>query len=101
MLPAVRAIAALLVFAFPAAEASCAMLNHCNGHGRCDYENIRCVCDEGWGADTDIAVYRAPDCSLRTCPYGRAWGDLPSDSTTAHAEAECSAAGLCNRQTGR
>jgi hypothetical protein len=95
------AVLGLLVCFLPATNASCAMLNNCNGHGRCDYEYIRCVCDEGWGADADVAVYKAPDCSLRTCPSGKAWGDLPTDPNTAHAEAECSNAGLCNRQTGR
>lgn len=39
-------------------------MNNCNGHGTCDTVNSRCLCYSGWGADTDIAVYKAPDCRL-------------------------------------
>ena len=51
-------------------------------------------------ASTDISFYKAPDCSARTCPSGRAWADVPSSSTVAHAFAECSNRGTCNRGTG-
>lgn len=43
----------------------CAMLNNCNGHGRCNTATKTCTCFEGFGAPTDITNYAAPDCSLR------------------------------------
>ena len=42
----------------------------------------------------------APDCSKRTCPSGRAWGDVPSSTSSAHALSECSNMGLCDRTSG-
>lgn len=44
----------------------CSALNNCNGHGRCVTSSKTCICFEGFGADTDIANYKSPDCSLRT-----------------------------------
>lgn len=44
----------------------CSALNNCNGHGRCYTASKTCICFEGYGADTDITNYKAPDCSLRT-----------------------------------
>ncbi len=35
------------------------------------------------------------------CPAGKAWADIPTSATTAHALAECSNAGLCDRTSGR
>ena len=69
---------------------NCAMYNYCNGHGVCIESNSTCNCYEGWGADNEIASYKAPDCSVRTCPSGRAWGALPTSTTDAHPLAECS-----------
>jgi hypothetical protein len=43
----------------------CLYLNSCNGHGTCSLFSSTCVCDPGWGADTDVAAYRSPDCTLR------------------------------------
>jgi len=40
----------------------------CNGHGDCDYTTGECSCHNGWGSATDIAFYKAPDCSLRVRP---------------------------------
>ncbi len=69
-MPTLRRVAllALLALARPAAAGTCMHLNNCNGHGTCDAENSRCACFMGFGADTDVALYKAPDCSLR------AWG---------------------------
>jgi hypothetical protein len=36
-----------------------------------------------------------------TCPADNAWVDVPTGPNTAHAVAECSNAGLCDRATGR
>ena len=42
--------------------------NSCSGHGLCsNHPFFICSCDEGWGADSDVAEYKAPDCSLQTC----------------------------------
>lgn len=80
--------------------ADCAMHNNCNGHGTCNNATSTCACFEGWGASTDEAFYRAPDCSLRACPADRAWADIPSSSTQAHSIKECSNRGTCDRSTG-
>lgn len=85
--------------------------NHCNAHGTCDkYARCdpfalfslqfgvditnfsrRCTCDEG---------YQGADCSERICPFGLAWADPATAIDTAHASAECSNRGICNRKTG-
>ncbi len=68
---------------------------------RCETSTSSCACYEGWGASTDITLYRAPDCSRRTCPSGKAWADVPAADMTAHQPAECSNRGICNRVTGQ
>lgn len=80
--------------------ADCAMFNYCNGHGICNGALSLCECFEGYGAATDITLYRAPDCSALTCPSGRAWGDVPTAPNVAHALAECSNRGKCDRTKG-
>lgn len=64
----------------------------CSGHGVCsnDPEYV-CTCDKGW---------QAADCSLRTCPSGKAWFDASTSDNVAHEQAECSNKGVCNRETG-
>ncbi len=80
-------------------SSSCLNLNYCNGHGRCNGQV--CNCYEGWGAATDITSYHSPDCSARTCPSGRSWGDMPSAQGHAHVNLEeCSGRGKCNKVTG-
>jgi hypothetical protein len=81
-------------------DADCAMQNFCNGHGTCINSTSTCACYEGWGAETDISFYKAPDCSQRTCPSDRAWSDVPTSPSQAHALAECSNRGTCDRTTG-
>ena len=39
--------------------------NSCSGHGTCDTDTALCACADGWGSDSDLADYKAPDCSLR------------------------------------
>lgn len=67
--------------------------SECSGHGRCSgAPSFRCQCEEGWTGG---------DCGERACPKGRAWFDAPTTtSDVAHQPAECSAAGVCNRQSG-
>jgi len=81
--------------------ATCVTHNYCNAHGTCTSSTQSCSCYDGWGSDTDITNYRSPDCSTRVCPAGLAWVDVPTAATTAHALAECSNKGVCDRGTGR
>jgi hypothetical protein len=81
-------------------QADCAMQNNCNGHGLCLDATSTCGCFPGYGASTDVTFYRAPDCSARTCPAGKAWADVPLNDLTAHQLVECSNRGSCNRVTG-
>jgi hypothetical protein len=100
---------ALALLLAPAARAQlsasagggCLALNGCSGHGACDAATQRCQCYAGYGAAADIATYKAPDCSLRSCPADRAWVDVAQSALSAHRPAECSNQGLCDRSTGR
>jgi len=65
--------------------------NMCQGHGSCGAFGI-CHCDDG---------FLGADCSLRSCPYGPAWSDVPIQTNVAHQLAECSNRGICNRSTGK
>jgi len=82
-------------------DAVCIAMNNCNGHGKCNHGTSSCECDVGWGAPTDVTLYRSPDCSQRTCPGGKAWGDVASSQYQAHHDMECSNRGMCNRDTGK
>lgn len=71
--------------------------NSCSRHGTC--RNFgRCTCYSRPGSDEP--AWTENDCSLRTCPKGKAWSDLASGNHEAHAKEECSMAGTCNRKTG-
>ena len=80
--------------------ARCAEANYCNGHGTCIVSSSTCACFEGWGADTDLATVRLPDCSARTCPKGLAWAHVATASNAAHKYAECSNRGRCDTASG-
>ena len=62
--------------------------NDCSGHGVCSETSgvsyKTCSCQSGWGASTDIAYYKAPDCSMRICPAGKAFASVPTGEYTAH-----------------
>ena len=45
-------------------------------------------------------THAGADCSLRNCPNGTAWADFSTAVDTAHAMAECSNMGTCDRATG-
>ena len=80
------------------ARESTACPNNCFKQGICLNEphyspNGKCHCFPG---------FYGVDCSLRTCPAGYAWVDLPSATDTAHGfYTECSNMGDCNRETGQ
>lgn len=75
--------------------------NGCNAQGTCG-KNDKCTCymrqDEG--SDLTYAAYKGADCSLRTCPHGNAWVQIPSADNAGHDMAECSNKGLCDYVTG-
>lgn len=65
-------LAILFILQICAASSPCYFLGSCNGHGDCDATTYTCICYEGWGASTDIAIFKAPDCSQRRiCCYYR------------------------------
>ena len=63
----------------------------CNGNGHCTAPYSVCECFDGW---------TGADCSQRSCPLGPAWADVATADDTAHAWAECSNRGHCDRVTG-
>ena len=90
----IAALAAALALAGTPRPCDALCLNNCNGHGSCTGSLLDvCVCDDDWRGG-------APDCSLRACPSGPAWFDVPTPAGTAHAAAECSGRGTCARGSG-
>lgn len=64
----------------------------CSGHGYClGAPQFRCFCVDGWASG---------DCSIRTCPKGVAWFDLPIADNRAHSLAICSGVGVCDNSKG-
>ena len=79
--------------------------NQCSGHGTCTLDGL-CICYDNWGLGIG---HLSGDCSERICPYDFAWADAPKltyspwlSATTGlhHQYAECSAQGVCNRDSG-
>ncbi|KAJ1431229.1 hypothetical protein B484DRAFT_395569 [Ochromonadaceae sp. CCMP2298] len=66
-------------------------LDACNGQGFCGNSTGVCECYDGFSGIT---------CTVRSCPRGAAWHDEPSAGDEAHAFAECSSMGLCDKLTG-
>jgi len=56
-----------------------------------------CECYEGWGLGLSLD---SGDCSQRICPFEVAWVDSPDRLGNHHKYIECSAKGICNRDTG-
>ena len=59
-----------------------------------------CKCFDGWGSDNDVTSYRAPDCSSKTCPSGKAWAWVATSNVSSRPVLECSNQGICNHMTG-
>jgi hypothetical protein len=53
-----------------------------------------------WTAFLTVWLADSVPCTVEVCPAGPAIGDLASAPTQAHALAECSNRGKCNRETG-
>lgn len=64
----------------------------CSGHGLCDTSTYTCTCFEGW---------TGADCQDQQCPFGPAWFDEATATDVAHASAECSNRGVCDRFYGK
>ena len=75
-------------------------LQSCSGHGTPHFAEKRCICDDGFGSESDISIAKSPRCDVRICPAGKSWFDLAKSTTEAHGLAECSDAGTCDRATG-
>lgn len=81
----------------------CSNIGGCHGNGVCDYCSNRCSCFAGYGHEDDLVQVGhdvALNCSAKVCPSGRAISDVPTGGHRAHAMAECSNAGSCNRYSG-
>jgi len=64
--------------------------NKCSGHGRCGINDV-CDCMQNWVGG---------DCSLRLCPFARAWQDTAEGIDDAHYYQECANRGACDREKG-
>ncbi|POM74652.1 hypothetical protein PHPALM_8358 [Phytophthora palmivora] len=76
--------------------------NGCNAQGTCG-KNDKCTCYERQDQEDETIKYPAfkgADCSLRTCPYGDAWVQVPTATNVGHQLAECSNRGNCDYSTG-
>lgn len=80
----------LVVVSAVLALASASCPNKCSGHGACGANDV-CLCKQNW---------MGGDCSLRVCPYTRAWVDEPKVTDGGHYYAECGNKGSCDRSTG-
>jgi len=86
--------------------------NGCSGHGTCGAApKDTCTCftrressSMDGVANAQVPAWIGADCSLRTCPKGRAWAGAPTADNKHNAGAgeaiECSGKGECDRKTG-
>ncbi|KAF0699265.1 Aste57867_10165 [Aphanomyces stellatus] len=95
-------VAALSVAALLLAPAVAYCPNGCNAQGTCG-ANDKCSCylraDDTFGNAIE-PMFTGADCSMRTCPRGNAFVDIPTADNVAHAPSECSSRGNCDYTTG-
>ena len=87
-----RLLAATVFAALTARSTYAQCAAGCSGNGVCGPAST-CVC---------FPTYSGPTCAERTCPNGPAWAaaDRGARARAAHGNAECSAAGTCQRSSG-
>ena len=78
----------LLIFWMHSRAFSCP--SACSSRGTCNIFN-QCECFEG---------RTGADCSEHVCPFASAWTGPTVGTDSGHQPAECSNAGICNRETG-
>lgn len=64
--------------------------NFCSSRGLCLAQGL-CTCPKGWSG---------PDCSIASCPLGRAWADEVAGTDNGHNLAPCSNRGVCQLDSG-
>jgi hypothetical protein len=79
--------------------------NACSGHGTCKASpKDSCQCftrrEQEFDTNQNEVAWTGADCSLRTCPLGRAWAATPQDNNDHKQRIECSGKGLCDRKSG-
>jgi hypothetical protein len=75
----------LLAIAAVLGLASAACPNQCSGHGRCG-ANDKCICNHQVGTDNPYRLaYTGVDCSLRTCPLGKAYDAISTQASALGA----------------
>jgi hypothetical protein len=79
--------------------------NACSGHGQCQQSpKDSCACftrrEQEYSDNALVAAWTGADCSLRTCPLGRAWAASPQANNDHKQRIECSGKGACDRKSG-
>ena len=94
----------LTTVAYNGFGSGCASWNFCNGHGSCDFCLEKCHCYPGYGKWNDTVTTGRnidPSCQSMVCPTGKSIVDIPTAANKAHALAECSNRGMCDRTSGQ
>ena len=79
----------------------CSAISDCAGKGACDFCKERCMCYTGFGSGDNYDQIGSIDCSLRECPVGPSWGQIPrSERDGGRPLAMCSDAGECDAEKG-
>lgn len=88
-------------------SASALCPNACSGHGTCLADpKDSCSCQkrretmDEYGTTQEVVAWTGADCSLRTCPKGRAWAAIPQSNDNHEQLIECSGKGKCDRKSG-
>ena len=82
--------------------------DRCSGHGTCSNVTVSTSYSSITGSTTTTTTggctctppWHGVNCAVATCPLGAAWFDEATSPNNAHAPAECSNMGICDRSTG-